>query len=238
MVESKKQKKITGIVLLVIMGVMTVYMLIVWVFNYKTLEKAVDVLDKTAVSQAQNVRYYSNEYKVTKVKLDETTAKLVQITAELEAANAELSTARQEVASLQQVNDQIKADIQTLEHFKAKALSKGEALENMIMVFKKKNKELDIQLQGVRKELAVFQPEIGDLNEGKAKIQNFKDHINMVKRNMHGIKVKAWEAKVSAQKERDRVEELYGNNGYLVKNGKDQSVVINGKKIDIRVELK
>jgi chromosome segregation ATPase len=238
MEQNGKGKSKVRTALWIIASVLTVTSLGLLIWNYYTLEQTTVFMEKNAVEQAKNFSYVVREYKVTKTVLDETNQKLVQLTQELEAANVDLMGTRAEVSSLQRVNDQLKGDISILERYKAKAMEQGEALEAMINSFKKKNRELDMQLQGVRKELAQFQPDINDLNEGRTKIRRFKDHIRMVKVNMHGIKVQAYEAKVASQKERDRLEAIYGNAGYLVKDGEDKSVNrFKDDVVDIQVQF-
>lgn len=233
-----KKTKMWKLVSTIVIAVLVVASLVLWVLNYRTLETITQMSDKTATSQAINTRYYKNEYAVTKVVLDETTIKLEETTRELEVANAELSTTRTELSSVQQLNDQFRNDIQSLEHYKAKALAKGEALESMINNFKKKNKELDVQLQTMRKELSEFQPDIDDLSEGRSKVALFKNHIKMVKKNMKVLKKEAVQLKVAAQKERDRLESLYGNGGFIVKEGQNKSVTsFDQKKVDIDVKF-
>ncbi|MBF0386534.1 MAG: hypothetical protein HQL20_01600 [Candidatus Omnitrophica bacterium] len=202
---------------------------VIFVFNYRTLEEVVVTGEKTAVSQSQNYRYMTNEYKVTKVALDDANQRLVDLTKELEEANNDLTLTRSELSSVQQVNDQLKTSITALERYKARAAQKGEGLETMIAVFKKKSKKMDLELQGVRKELAVFQPDISDENEGRAKVQVFKQHIRMVKKNIGVLRRVAYEVHVAAQKEHDRLEAVYGNGGYMVKDGQDKSVTTYGQ---------
>ena len=237
MTDKKKDKKIR-IILLTVIGALAVYSLVMWYFNYNTLQTAVTTVEVAANEQSKNFRHYVQEYKVTKVALDESNQKVADLTVELQAANAELTTTRSELSSVQSLNDQLKQGIQELERYKVKAMAKGEALENMINTFKKKNRQLDADLQVVRKELSLFQPEVSDTEEGRAKIMRFKDHIRMVKKNMNILKEQALEVKIAAQKERDRLEMLYGNNGYLVKDGKDLSQKRKGAKVDIKVEFK
>jgi chromosome segregation ATPase len=238
MEQNGKQKNNLRLVLWVVASLLTIASLGMLIWNYYTLEQTTVFLEKNSVEQAKNFRYVVGEYKTTKGALDEANQKLVNLTQELEAANTELLGTRTELSSLQKVNDQMKVDISVLERFKAKALAQGEALESMIDSFKRKNKELDMELQGVRKELAQFQPDINDLNEGRTKIQRFKEHIRMVRMNMHGIKVQANEAKVAAQKERDRVEAVYGNAGFLVKDGASKAVNrFREKVVDIKVQF-
>ncbi len=233
-----KGKGVFRVVLWAAAAVLSIVSLALLLWNYRTLEEATLFSERTAVEASKNFRFVAQEYKTTKIALDEANQKLVLLTQELETATTELSNTRGELTSVQQMNDQMKKDIETLEHFKAKALEKGEALEGMIMSFKKKNKELDSELQGVRKELAGFQPDISDLNEGQTKIKRFKDHIRLVKVNMNGIKRKAYEARVEAQKEKDRVEAIYGNGGFMVKDGQDKSVnKFKSKVVDINVQF-
>ncbi len=233
----KGQNKIRT-VLWAVASILTVASLGMLIWNYYTLEQTTVFMEKNAVEQAKNFRHVVQQYKTTKAGLDEANQKLVHMTQELEAANSELSGTRNELSSLQKVNDQMKIDIAVLERYKAKAREHGEALETMINAFKRKNKDLDMQLQVVRKELAQFQPDINDLIEGQSKIQRFKDHIRMVKLNMHGIRVKAYEAKVAAQKERDRLEAVYGNAGFLVKDGESKAVNrFREKVVDIQVQF-
>ncbi len=237
MLDQKKINKIR-IIVTIILGALTVYTLVIWYFNYRTLEEVVASAEFAANEQAKNFRHYVQEYRVTKIALDESNQKVSALTLELQAANAELSLTRGELASLQGLNDQLKESIKALETYKAKASAKGEALETMIQAFKNKNRQLDKDLQMVRKELSSFQPDIADTKEGREKVLRFKNQIRLVKKNMGVLKQQVQEMKIAAQKERDRLEMLYGNNGYMVKDGKNQSLKRQGAKVDIKVEFK
>ena len=237
MADSAKNSKIR-IILLILMGGLTLYTLVIWFFSYRTLQQTVTIVEVAAKQQSVNFRYYVQEYRTTKVALDAANQKVSELTTELEAANAELATTRTELSSLQGMNDELKGTVQSLEHYKAKAHAKGEALESMINAFRKKNKQLDSDLQVVRRELASFQPDIADSSEGKAKILLFRNHIRLVKKNMQVLKEQALSMKIAAQQQHDRLEMLYGNNGYLVKDGQDQSMKRQGPKVDIKVEFK
>ena len=238
MAEQLVAKNKARMILWALAAILAVASLVIFFLNYRTLEQTTISAEKNAVAEARNFRYYVNEFKVTKVALDDANQKIVDLTRELEAANMVLTQTRDELASVQQLNDQFKASIATLEHYKVNAAKKGEALEGMISSFKKKNRELDHELQGVRKELAEFQPNINDVDEGRIKIKRFKDHIIMVKQNMSLLREKADEARVAAQQERDRLESLYGNGGFLVKNGQNKSTTgFDQKRIEINVKF-
>ncbi len=237
MAEPKKNKKLK-IILLIIVAVLAVYSLVIWFLSFQTLERTVTLVEKAAETQSKNLRYYVQEYRTTKIALDEANKKVIDLTAELQAANAELTTTRGELSSVQGLNDQLKQGIKSLEKYKVQAEAKGEAFEAMMAAFRKKNKQLDVDLQAARKELAFFQPDISDSAEGKAKIMRFKDHIRLVKKNMHALREQAIAIKEAAQKQHDRMEMLYGNNGFMLKDGKDQSLKRQGAQVDIKVEFK
>jgi chromosome segregation ATPase len=237
MLDQKKSNKIRMIVAIAL-GILTLYTLVIWYFNYRTLQEVVTAAESAAQEQAKNFRHYVQEYRITKIALDEANQKVMELTLELQSANAELSTTRGELSSVQGLNDQLKENIRVLETYKTKALAKGEALETMINAFKKKNKQLDADLQMVRKELSSFQPEISDTKQGKEKIRRFKNQMVLVKRNMVILKEQAQIMKIAAQQQRDRLEMLYGNNGYMMKDGRNQSLKRQTAQVDIKVEFK
>ena len=237
MLDQKKSNKVR-IIVAIVLGALTVYTLVLWYFNYRTLQSALVASENAADEQARNFRHYVQEYRTTKIALDVSNQKVIDLTQALQAANAELTTARGELSSVQGLNDQLKDSIRSLETYKVKAMAKGEALETMINAFKKKNKQLDADLQMVRKELAGFQPDILDTKEGREKVLRFKNQIKLVKKNMVILKEQAQAMKIAAQQQRDRLESLYGNNGYIMKDGKDQSLKRQSAKVDIKVEFK
>lgn len=227
----KKTMRLGGWGLIAILSIISLVLL---VMNYQKLERAMSFAEKNAVDQAKNVRYYANEYKVTKVALDEANQKILVMTKQLEMVNAELAVTRTELTSIQEMNNELKANIAILERYKAKE----QGLESMISIFKKRNRELDSALHSARKELASFHPDINDFKEGQDKIRRFKNQIHLVKKNMSALEQKVFEAKVAAQKERDRLEAVYGNGGFLIKDGQDKSVTKfreKGVQIDVKI---
>lgn len=237
MADQKKSSKIR-IVVAVVLSALTLYTLIMWYFNYRALEEIVATTEKTAQDQARNFRYYVQEYHSAKVALDESVQKVSELTLELQSANTELSAARGDLSSVQSLNDQLRENIKVLESYKAKAMARGEALETMINAFRKKNRQLDADLQMVRKELSTFQPDITDTQEGREKLLRFKKQMRLVKKNMAVLKQQAQAMKVAAQKQRDRLETLYGNNGYMMKDGRNQSLKRQNARVNIKVEFK
>lgn len=238
MSDDKLKKNKFRLMLWGVAAVLSAISLLIFIFNYQTLEEVIASAERSAVKQARNFRFYVNEYNVTKVALNEANQKLEALTKELEQANHDLTQTRSELTAIQEVNDLLKNNIASLERYKEKAAQRGEALESMINALKNKNKMMDAELQTVRKQLSVFQPDINDVNEGRVKIKMYKDHIRAVKENMHVIRRQADAAREAAQKEHDRLELLYGNGGYMVKDGQNKSVPVQGqKKVEIDVNF-
>jgi len=237
MLDQKKTNKIR-IIVAIALGALTVYTLVIGYLNYHTLQQALVASEHAADEQARNFRHYIQEYRTTRIALDAANKKVLDLTVELQAANAELFTTRGELSSVQSLNDELKESISALETYKVKASAKGEALETMINAFKKKNKLLDANLHMVRNDSSGFKPDILDTKEGREKVRRFKNQIRLVKKNMVILKEQAQSMKIAAQQQRDRLETLYGNNGYMIKDGKDQSLKRQGAKVDIKVEFK
>ena len=52
------------------------------------------------------------------------------------------------------------------------------------------------------------------------------------------IREQAQAMKMAAQEQHDRLEMMYGNNGYMMKDGKSQALKRQTAKVDIKVEFK
>ena len=223
---------------MVVTGGLTLCTLVIWFFNYRTIQQAVTTMESAAQEQSVNLRHYIKEYQETKGFLDTANKKVAELTIKLEAANAELAISRSQLASLQAMNEEMNWTVQSFEHYKEKAKAKGESLEAMINAFKVKNKRLQGDLETARKDLSVFLPGIPSSLDTKTKILAYRKHIRVVKKNIHMLEKEALAMKRAAQQQHDRLESLYGNNGYMIKDGRDLSIKREDPKVDIKVEFK
>lgn len=198
--------------------------------NYRTLLEINRLNEQSAVKSSRNFLFYFNENKTL-------SAKVKSMAEELDEARQELVNISGELSFIQGVNNDLKDGIAALERYKSAAVAKGEALESMINAFRRKNKEIESELKSVRQELAQLQPDIADLDEGRSKVLLFKDRIRGVRKNMSVLRHKAAQVRVNAQKERDRLESLYGNGGYMVKNGENVSVNVSGQR-NVAIDVK
>lgn len=218
-------------------GIVIAITLALLYWNYASLQKAQDYSERASSDQARNYNHYVDGYKKTKQALSETTKQLVEITKELEVANVDLSAANGELTSVQKINDELQGHIEALEMLQSQMGVKNEELQRMIDALKEENSGLNMEMQVIRRDLAVFQPDVQDVTEGRLKLKLFKQQMRLVKKNMQWLKKKAAAARRTAQKERDRLEALYGNNGFLMKDGENQSVTDYQNKVNIDVKF-
>lgn len=237
-------KKIIGGILTVIMLCLTFYVLNLQNQSYSTLNESNDISSVANANQAANYRAYVKQYKETKLELDETVLKLAQVQQDLDRVSGELATAKSMLsqtedllASAQQENSKLKADIQELEALRtAENVNNIGELETKINSLKKKNVEVSEQLNSVKSQMRAFEADFNNMDEGKSLLTLFQNKIKLVKSRMRYLKQEAYFAKIAAQKEKDRIEALTGNSGFLVKDGAQQNG--NGSKgfaIDVKI---
>jgi len=74
-------------------------------------------------------------------------------------------------------------------------------------------------LTDLKNQLRAFNAEFSKVDEGRSLITLFQSKINLVKTRMSYLRQEAFIARVAAQKERDRLAVLNGNNGFVVRDG-------------------
>ena len=227
--QSSKSSLINKLLVIVAVG-LAIFSFWLLIVNYRTLLEINHMNEQSAEKTSRNFQYYFKENK-------NLSAQVKSMTEELDQARQELVSISGELTFIQGVNNDLKDGIAALERYKSAAVAKGEALESMINAFRRKNKEIEVELKSVRQELARLQPDISDLDEGRSKVLFFKDRIRGVRKNMSSLRRKAADLRAGAQKERDRLESLYGNGGYMVKNGENVSRNISGQR-NIAIDVK
>ncbi len=224
---SYKIKRIAGILLSLVMIGLTIYVLKLQNERAQLLDQSNELALTAGVSQASNYRSYVKQYKDTKIQLEETTRKLEAVTQQLNAVTAELNTTKSLLIQTQTMlaqataeNNKLKEDIQGLDSTKI-----GENVQNIsdlevrISALKVKNVETSKELGDLKTQLRAFQADFSSMEEGRSLISLFQNKIKLVKSRMHYLEQEAYFAKIAAQKERDRVAVLNGNNGFVLHNG-------------------
>jgi chromosome segregation ATPase len=242
--QKNRLKMILGVILSLVMVALTVYVLSLQSQNYNILSRTTDLFDTSSVHQASNYRSYVKQYKDTKVQLEETTRKLEVVKNQLDLVSAELATTKGMLsetqgmlASAQAENNRLKEEIQGLDTLRStENVQNIPELEAKISTLKQKNVEVSSELNRLKKELRAFEADFANLDEGKSLITLFQSKIKLVASRMRYLKQEAYFAKVAAQKERDRIETLNGNSGFLVKGGEAHKTgTAKGFAIDVKI---
>ncbi len=243
--DSIKTKRIVGIVLSVLMIGLTAYVLKLQNDNVQLLSQSTESALTSGVSQASNYRSYVKQYKDTKAQLEETTRKLEAVTQQLNDVTAELNTTKSLLVQTQTMltqataeNNKLKEDIQSLDGIKAtEGVANISDLEARVATLKNKNTEATQQLSDLRVQLRAFQADFSTIEEGRSLITLFQNKIRLVKSRMRNLEQQAYFAKIAAQKERDRIALLNGNNGFVIHHGEVQKAKGGNKSFSIDVKM-
>ena len=182
--------------------------------NYQSLSASQALMSETMDQQTALSRLYAQELAATKTVLADTR----DLLAKAQAENVNLSALVQE---LNQKNTEFQARMADLEQ---------------------KNIDLNGQLTVIQDRLRLLEGDVRTMEEGKAVIQSYKQNLRKVKIKISEFQQEAHFAKVAAQKERDRIETMLGNNGYMVKGGKavvrGETPAASGKsRVDVDVQF-
>jgi len=242
--QNRKVRNTVGLALTIVMLGLTVYVLYIQSENYKTLEMSSEMALSSGSKQAENYRYYVREYSTAKDQLDETQTRLSKMTMELELVSKELASTKNMLseteallAQAQEENKVLKGDPQAMANMQKLLGNQSVVAARNIDTLKKQNEEYDNELMRLKGDLTNFQANVGDVRQGRSLIVEMKQKIREVKERMRLLKKEAAEARVAAQKERDRQLILLGNNGYLIKDGELVTAEKGKKTVDIDVKF-
>jgi len=236
--------KIVGGILSLVMIVLTIYVLNLQHQNFKILSKSTDLALTASGHATVNYMTYVGKYKETKIELDETTRKLEavnlqlnQVTVELATTKGMLSQTQGMLSQAQEENTKLKQELQGLD-----GLNNTENVQNIselqakIEALKEKDSQVTGQLAELKNQLRAYQADFSNLQDGRSLIVLFQDKINLVKNRMRYLKQEAFFARISAQKEKDRLAVLNGNSGFVVRNGQAQNP--NGTNKSFAIDVK
>ncbi len=243
--QAVRLRRIIGVILSVVMMGLTIFVLNLQHQNLRLFEQSSELALNAGVHQASNYRSYVRQYKDTKEQLDITTRKLEEVNRQLDAVTAELNTTKSMLAETQAMlaqaqneNSSLKEDIQGLDAIQSQEnVSNLNELQAKISDLKEKNVQVSGQLAQLKEQLKAFEADFSDMHEGRTLISLFQSKIKLVKSRMNYIKQEAHFTKVAAQKEKDRLAMINGNNGYVVKDGQIQrpSSTTRSYNIDVRL---
>jgi len=241
---SYRKSRVVGIVLSIIMIGITAYVLKIQHDNTQIFQNSSDLALSAGVGQASNYRSYVKQYKDTRAQLEETTRKLEAVTNQLNEVTTQLNTTKNMLAQTQAMltqtqieNAKFKEDLQGLDGIRSSQNVQNADLEARISALKVRDAQTNTELDDLRTQLRTFQADFSTLDQGRSLIHLFQKKIKLVKNRMHYLEREVYLTKVAAQKERDRIATLNGNNGFVFHNGEFQKPNGTNKTFSINVKM-
>jgi hypothetical protein len=137
----------------------------------------------------------------------------------------------------QDENAKLKQDLQGLDGLRASEnVQNMDELQVKIKTLKEKDAQVSVELGNLKNQLRAFEADFSNIEEGRSLITLFQNKIKLVKSRLRYLKQEAYFAKISAQKEKDRLSALNGNSGFVIRNG--EAVKASTKKsfaIDVKI---
>jgi hypothetical protein len=106
-------------------------------------------------------------------------------------------------------------------------LSNVQDLQATVDRLKTENGEILAEVRDLRQQVALESRNITDIAKGQELIHKFKDRIRSVKVRIKELQNDAYIQKVAAQREKDRMGLMLGNNGFLTRNGEQTAADFN-----------
>jgi len=243
--QNNRLKRIIGIILSLIMIGLSVFVYDLQRKNFDSLYQSTEMALKANEHTASNYRTYVRKFKETKVQLDETTSKLEQVNHQLDQVTAELTSTKGiltqtqgMLSQAQEENTKLKQELQGLDDLRnSEGVKNIDELQSKINTLKQKDTQISVQLAELKSQLRAFEADFSTPQEGKSLIVLFQSKIKFVKNRMHYLNQEAYITKVAAQKEKDRLAILNGNNGFMVRSGQLQNPDSTKKSFAIDVKI-
>ncbi|MDE1920846.1 MAG: hypothetical protein KGJ09_02390 [Candidatus Omnitrophica bacterium] len=238
-------KRIVGIVLSLVMIALTAYVLGLQHQNYKILSQSTGMALTASDHASANYMTYVGKYKETKVELEETTRKLEIVNRQLDQVTAQLNSTRNTLADTegmlgqaQAENTRLRLELQGLDNLRTteNVQNIGE-LQAKIKTLKDRDSLISFQLKDLKDQLRAFNAQFSNPQQGRSLITLFQKKIREVKDHMSALRHEAYLARVAAQKQKDRLAVLNGNDGFLVRNGRPENPAAAKKSFAINVKV-
>jgi len=229
---ARRAKSIASFLLSMAMIAMAGYILWLGSQVYQGVDESNRTMLSTASQQAAVTRTYADQLNAKKVELasvgielDKTRALYQESTTMLQSVTADLNATKAVLAETKQLLANSQSEISQIKELSAKKIEALQAkLEKTITEMNEKNRLLESEMFELQEKLSYLEGNVADMEEGKALISLYKSRTKLVKKKIKTFKKQAKETRIDAFKERDRIRSALGNNGYLVREGKDVKV--------------
>lgn len=186
----------------------------------------------------------SQELASAKILYSESEEILLSVNAELNATKVLLAETETMLSESNNANVILKEKIASLSESKQQEIAQAKVasqkiqdeLNSTIILLQQKNDQLGSEMSSIQEKLAYYEGHISNMEEGRALIGLYRQRLKSVKKKMKHYQREAKNARMEALKDRDRMRMIFGNNGYLIKEG--SSVKVNLKKFNAPELLK
>ncbi len=211
---------------------------------YQHMERTNKQMEVVTTQQATLIQHYQDKYEVSQTELasvrEELTSaqkRIAQLELDLEESRRLYSEGEQMIASINQELDSTRKALTETETMLNQALAskteieglsaeqqkefeeKRQTLSTTVDRLEKENKDLTNLMRRLESQLAYYQGDVKNTDEGELLIRTYKRNMKLVKSKIRQFKRDAQRLNRAAQKERDRLQVLLGNNGYFMKDG-------------------
>lgn len=206
------------------------------------------------------------QQRIAQLELDLQEARLMYNESEqmVAAINKDLEATRQTLAETEGLLQQARANQAQAGKLSSEEqqqfAERSQRLTATVSQLESENEDLKNLMRKLESQLAYYQGDVKNSEDGEELIRTYKRNIELVKSKIKQFQKDARQVMRSAQKERDQLQMVLGNNGYFMKNGEtvtvdeekyiaagqgaytgdvsaDQTANVEKRKVDVNVEF-
>ncbi|MCA9400333.1 MAG: PilZ domain-containing protein [Candidatus Omnitrophica bacterium] len=207
-------------------------------YNYRYQASQMLVESLSDELETTKTLYEENQIllKVNRIQLAEVNKELESTKAILAQTEELLTQARSGNQTLKNNVNSLQGDLADLKELNEQEMLKTKAeLENAIVLLEQQNEQIQSEMKEVQKQLNYYNGEVDTIDEANRLMDFYKKSMRSMSKKIKHFQVQAMEAKKDAMRERDRVQSVLGNNGFLMKNG--QTVTVDENKYQLAENL-
>lgn len=215
---------------------------------YSDLSRSSDSMLLTGNQQAALTQNYASMYARSQQEVLQASSKLNLVNNELnlvngelastsqllETVNAELDSTKVVLAQTETMLAQAQSDLKSMQALNLKKINAVKAeLNATIVALQEESLLLSTEMQHLTHKIDYYEGNVLNMDEGSSLIEFYREKMAAVKSRIKGFKLEATAARTAAQKEQERVKMILGNNGYLMRDGKQ--VVVDMEKYNAAI---
>ncbi len=186
--------------------------------RHKEVEKALTAKATRLKNELTTVR---QELTKTQQLYRDSQLMLKDVAQDLDEARSALQQTTRLLAEAKNSNIQLTKEMAVLRERNTRQMEEmREELNATIRRLREKNTRLVEEMASLQGQLDYYNGHVKDMDEGRELMKLYKSRMKLVKARIRYFKKEVRKARKAALKERDRVQSMLGNNGFLTKDGK------------------